>query len=238
METYLVIGCSGYIGSQISTQLKEAGHKVIGTYANNKTTALNLTEYAYHLDLTSDESIDEFCATIGDTTLDGLIFSHSVLEREILDDSKKTQLMAQGGLAYFHDYVRVNSESLFKVVKKLLENLKKGSNPNIIFLGSLVGKKALNSPIPFSVGKSCLNGLVESLSKELGQFAVKVNSVDPGMLEDGVSKSICNEDRSDYLTHCGLSRFGTAQEVAKVCKWMVTKNTYITGKPIILDGAL
>ena len=88
------------------------------------------------------------------------------------------------------------------------------------------------------MGKSCINGLVESLSKSFGEYNIKVNSVDPGILNGGVAKYICEEDKRDYLTHCSFSRFGEAVEVASLCHWIATKNTFITGKSFILDGAL
>ena len=167
-----------------------------------------------------------------------IIFSSAALEKEVLSSSTRGNYLDDFQSEISKQYIEVNSSTTLRIISSLKNNLIESGNGNIIFLGSLVGKKALKAPPAFSLGKSCINGLVESLSKELGPYNIKVNSVDPGILESGVAKYICDQDKKDYLEHCALKRFGTAKEVANLCYYLATKNTFLTGRSILLDGAL
>ena len=44
--------------------------------------------------------------------------------------------------------------------------------------------------------------------------------------------------RNEYLKHCGLKRFGRIEEVASLVAWLATENTFVSGRSIIVDGAL
>lgn len=231
MKNFIVIGASGYIGSQIYADLKNKGHEVLGSYYKNSSSDL-------YLDLLNEDSINKFSQNISFQKIDAIFFAHAAFEAEVLVGCRKGEQLESTNFELLNKFVNANSVGVLKVLQKLLTKLEASKNPNIIFLGSLVGKKALNAPLAFSLGKSCLNGLVESLSKDLGQKNIKVNSVDPGMLSGGVAKYICEADREDYIKHCALERFGKAQEIANICTWLGEKNTFITGKPFVCDGAL
>lgn len=228
---HVIIGASGFIGSEIYDYLKEKNHNVIGSHFKKPIAD-------FPLNLLDHKSIDEFVKNIKFDKIDSLYFAHSALEKEVLDSCKKGNQFSNLNYELLNNYIAANSTSILRIIAALLPKIEKSSNPNIIFLGSLVGKKALNAPFAFSLGKSCLNGLVESLSKDLGSKNIKVNSVDPGMLNGGVAKYICETDREDYIKHSALERFATPKEIANICVWLGVKNTFITGKPWVCDGAL
>lgn len=228
---HVIIGASGYIGSEIYHDLKERNHNVIGSHYKKPIADLSLN-------LLDHMSVDNFVNNIKFEKIDALYFAHSALEKEVLESCKKGSQFSNLNYDLLANYIAANSTNILRIIQALLPKLQKSNSANIIFLGSLVGKKALNAPLAFSLGKSCLSGLVESLSKELGGMNIKVNSVDPGMLQGGVSRYICAEDKEDYLKHCSLERFGSAKEISNVCTWLGINNTFITGKPFVLDGAL
>jgi NAD(P)-dependent dehydrogenase (short-subunit alcohol dehydrogenase family) len=80
--------------------------------------------------------------------------------------------------------------------------------------------------------------MVKAMAKELGPRNIRVNSVAPGILEDGISRTLPDELRQEYLKHCGLKRTGRLSEVARLVAWLALHNTYVTGQVMLVDGAL
>ena len=72
-KTAIVTGCTSGIGKEISLELARDGYDIIGTYNSNKRETLTLKEKinnigvkfdCYKLDLTSDDSINDFITTM------------------------------------------------------------------------------------------------------------------------------------------------------------------------------
>ncbi len=228
MKSALIIGASGYIGGAITRWLGQKGYTVTATFHKHPIEP-RPGLLALPLDLESQSSQDSFLREIEDQRFAGIVFSFAYLEKEILKQQNDALMERQ---------LRVYSINLLHLIRKLLAYLDTREKTNIVFIGSLVGLKSVGLPPHYAMAKSCIRGLVESLSKELGQMNVLVNSVDPGMLESGVSTALEQEKRQDYLSHSSLKRFGTADEVARVVEWVLDENSYISGKSFLLDGGL
>jgi NAD(P)-dependent dehydrogenase (short-subunit alcohol dehydrogenase family) len=81
--------------------------------------------------------------------------------------------------------------------------------------------------------------MTEALAKEVGRYGITVNSIAPGVLEEGVSHNISREKRAEYVKHVALGRIGTTKEVAEVAAFMVSgRNSYMNGATVVLDGAV
>ena len=74
---------------------------------------------------------------------------------------------------------------------------------------------------------------------ELKKFSIRVNSVIPGMLEQGISRDIPEELKSAYLNHCAVGRPGTGEEVAEVVCFLASdRASYVNGQNIFVDGGI
>lgn len=100
------------------------------------------------------------------------------------------------------------------------------------------GLKPVPSPIHFATSKAALKGMVEAMSKELGNYNIRVNIVAPGILEEGASRVLGPEMKESYLKHSSFKRFGRVEEIAELASWLAIENTYVTGQSILLDGGL
>ncbi len=76
------------------------------------------------------------------------------------------------------------------------------------------------------------------MSKELGNYNIRVNIVAPGILEEGASRVLGPEMKESYLKHSSFKRFGRVEEIAELASWLAIENTYVTGQSILLDGGL
>ena len=128
----------------------------------------------------------------------------------------------------------------FLATQAVLRGMVREKRGHILNIGSLAGgAKMMNAPVHYSAAKAALRGFTEALAKEVGRYGIVVNCVAPGVLEGGASRNLPERRLAQYLDHCALGRVGTLEEVAEVVAFLVSsRNTYMTGATIVLDGAV
>jgi short-subunit dehydrogenase len=85
--------------------------------------------------------------------------------------------------------MQVNFTGCFWAVKGVLPGMLERRNGHIIFISSLIAKKAIPYDIPYAVSKYALTGLAEALRQELHKTGVYVTTIFPArvatpMIED------------------------------------------------------
>lgn len=110
----------------------------------------------------------------------------------------------------------VNVKGMFLVTKAFVRGMIRRKAGNIINIGSLGGTRMLEVPVHYAAAKSAVVGFTLALARELGRYHIRVNTVMPGMLTEGISVNIPNKQQEEYKNYCALSRAGTPQEVAEL----------------------
>lgn len=80
----------------------------------------------------------------------------------------------------FDDVMQVNVKAPFLITKALLPLMKQTKNSSIIFTSSGVGKKGRAYWGPYAISKFATEGMMQTLSDELENTTVRVNSINPG----------------------------------------------------------
>jgi NAD(P)-dependent dehydrogenase (short-subunit alcohol dehydrogenase family) len=241
----LVIGGSGTLGRAVCRALGDKGSRVALTYHTGAAIAEDLVKVipgarAWPLDLTATAAIDDtvraaaqalggldalvHCAALGVTPGDPVPPNAHQRMKDIHEPGWDA-LMA------------VNVKSAFFACRSAAPYLRREGG-NIVLVGSVDGVKPVPTPVPYSASKAALVGMAQAMAKELGKDNVRVNVVAPGILQDGLSRTIPAGLREEYLKHCGLKRLGRPDEVANVIAWLALYNTYVTGQTLLLDGGL
>jgi 3-oxoacyl-[acyl-carrier protein] reductase len=148
-----------------------------------------------------------------------------------------TAKMASIDEAAWDRLLGVNVKGAFFACRAAAPLLRKQGG-NIVLLGSIDGLRPAPSPPHYAASKGALFGLVQSLAKELGPDGVRINLVAPGVMEAGLSRTLSDELRAQYVKHCGLGRAARLDEVAALVAWLARDNTYVTGQAVVVDGAL
>jgi 3-oxoacyl-[acyl-carrier protein] reductase len=233
-KTIVVFGASGAIGQEVVKTLLIEGHQVVAITNHHQLELENPQLKIVSCDLLSEHQriamLDE--VVTGKQSLDGVVFAADPTDKEVFlqDESVRGQGLEQ--LLSFHGSITID------VITPIIPLLKRGNNPNIIFIGSLAGIKNVGLSPSYTLAKSLTRGLVESWSSKLGEFDIKVNSIDPGLLDAGKGEFVPQKQREGYLKHCSLRRLGKPLEVACIASWFVLNNSYVTGQSILLDGGL
>jgi len=132
----------------------------------------------------------------------------------------------------------VNARSTFFAVRRVTDVMRGHGGGNVVVVGSIDGVKPVPAPVHYAASKGALGGMTAALAKELGPHNIRVNLVAPGIMEGGISRVLDAALMKEYLKHCGLRRLGRLGEVASVVAWLARHNTYVTGRTIVVDGAL
>jgi NAD(P)-dependent dehydrogenase (short-subunit alcohol dehydrogenase family) len=133
----------------------------------------------------------------------------------------------------------VNAKGAFLTSRAVLRRMIRRRAGVVLNIGSLVGVRMLEAPLHYTASKAAVRGLTQGLAKEVARYGIRVISLAPGLLEDGVGRNLPDHRLADYLKHCALGRVGKLDEVAKFAAFLVSdKNSYMSGETIVMDGGL
>ncbi len=108
---------------------------------------------------------------------------------------------------------------------------------NIVNIGSMWGKTGASCEVHYSAAKAGLRGMTMALAKELGPSHIRVNCIEPGVIETEMNASLDEETREALCDSTPLCRLGRAQEVAEAVWFLASdKASFITGQILGVDG--
>lgn len=228
--TAIVLGGSGTVGREVCRILAQRGVRFGYTYHSNANGGVDGP--AKRLDVTDvaaiETTIDEFARELG--PIQSLINCAAVgtahLSLQEIDERAWDQIIA------------INTKPSFFAVRRASHHMRQNGGGSIVLLGSIDGVKSMPSPVHYAASKGALAAMVTAMAKELGPDNIRVNSVAPGLLERGLSASVPEDLRNEYLKHCGLKRLGRIEEVAGLVTWLATENTFVSGQTVVVDGGL
>ncbi|MEV7795261.1 SDR family NAD(P)-dependent oxidoreductase [Streptomyces sp. NPDC087512] len=118
-----------------------------------------------------------------------------------------------------------------------------GQGASVVNVGSRVATVGLPQRAHYTAAKSGLIGLTRSLCKELGGRGVRVNMVDPGVIETEAAAELPPDQyealQARYRSLTSLGRLGSPDEVADVVLFLVGDlSRYVTGAAIAVDGGI
>lgn len=133
----------------------------------------------------------------------------------------------------------VNVKGAFFTARAVLQGMIRRRAGVILNIGSLLGVRMVEAPIPYCASKAALKGMTEALAKEVARYGVRVNCLAPGLLDEGMGKNIPDYRLKDFLLHAALRRVGHLDEVARFAAFLLSaRSSYVSGETIVMDGGL
>ncbi|UCE21742.1 MAG: SDR family oxidoreductase [Candidatus Aminicenantes bacterium] len=232
-----VSGGTGYLGTAICETCADYGAKIYFSYYKNEKKAKTLTKkikglegIKINLKDVNDikEKIEEFYKKI--KVVDILVNNAGVSQ------VMPIAMMEKDDLDFMLD---LNVKGTFFLTKAIARRMIKHKKGAIINIGSIAGHRMLDVPVHYAMTKAAISGLTYSLTSEFKKYGIRVNSVVPGLLEDGISRRVPEDLKEDYLKHCAAGRPGTAREVAEVVCFLASdRASYVNGQNIFVDGGI
>lgn len=139
----------------------------------------------------------------------------------------------------FTGVVDTNLTGAFRVAKRASKRMLRLRRGRIIFISSVVGLLGSAGQVNYAASKAGLVGMARSIARELGSRAITANVVAPGFVESDMTTELSNERRKQILDEIPLGRYASADEVARVVRWVASDEAaYVTGAVIPVDGGL
>ena len=93
--------------------------------------------------------------------------------------------------------------------------------------------------LEYCASKAALIGATKKLSRELGAFGIRVNSVAPGITGTDMARDMDEKLMQETLSTSVFKRLATPEEIAETIVWLLSANSnFITGQTIRVDGGM
>ena len=238
-KVVLVTGSSSGLGREIARLLSK-DYEVIIHYNNGYEESLSLKEeidkkynkdvMMVKCDLSSEKEIDSMLDVIYKRydKIDILINNAALAIDTCFEDKTKDNFMKT---------LEVNLIAPFLLSKKIGLKMKQNKDGVIINVSSTNGIDTYYpESLDYDASKAGLINLSHNLANYLVPY-VRVNTVCPGWMNTSMNKDLDSEFKRQEEDKILLGRFGQAEEVAKVIKFLVSDDaSYINDSVIRVDG--
>jgi 3-oxoacyl-[acyl-carrier protein] reductase len=218
----VVTGASKGIGAAIAKQLASDGASVVVNYASSKSGADKVVKEA-DIELLFAETKKAF------GQLDVLVNNAGVYDFLPLENITEE---------HFHRQFNVNVLGLILTTQEAVKQF--GSLNSIINISSVASTSPVAGASIYSATKGAVDAVTKSLAKELGPRKIRVNSINPGMVEtEGVHAAGFDQGdfRKQVETQTPLGRIGQPEDVATVAAFLASADSgWITGETVHVAG--
>ena len=230
----LVTGGSRGIGAATVKYFAEHGNRVAFVYNQNDSAADVVANecgaYKIKADL-SDFNAAEAAYMEAEKVLSGV---------DVLVNCAGIALISQicdTDSALWSKVINTNLTSAYAMCKAASQEMVRRKNGVIINVGSVWGRVGASCESAYSASKAGMRGLTMALAKELALSGIRVNCVEPGVIDTEMNHSLGSEALDAIYEDIPLGRLGKAEEVAELIGFLASdKARYITGQIIGIDG--
>lgn len=172
-KTCLVVGASRGIGAAVAQHLDAAGHRIVAV----SRTRSSIGEWI-QADVGTAEGILTVLRGLDGRPLDALLFLGGVWEQHAFTD--EYDFLASSDAETRH-VIAVNLVAPIELTRGLYPNLRAGSNPRAVFMGSLSGLELGISPeVANAAAKFGLRGAAHALRRALRGSGIGCTVINPG----------------------------------------------------------
>ncbi len=239
----VVTGASKGIGASIAKHLAAEGAAVVVNYASSKEGADRVVDeivsaggkaIAIQANVTKKAEIEHLFVQTQETfgKLDILVNNAGIYEFSPLEGITEE---------HFHKQFDLNVLGLILTSQQAVKHfgLEGGS---IVNISSIVSTLAPANGSVYSATKAAVDAITKSIAKELGPHNIRVNSINPGMVETegtytaGIAES---EGRQQTEAQTPLGRIGQPQDIAPAVVFLASSDSaWITGETLYITGGL
>ncbi|MDR1055416.1 MAG: 3-oxoacyl-ACP reductase FabG [Prevotellaceae bacterium] len=240
MKYALVTGASKGIGRAVAIQLARDGYYIIINYNSSKVGATKTLDEVQQVGSAGElMKFDVTDAGEVKVAFDGWAQNHAGEYIEVLVNNagiRKDNLMMWMPEEDWHEVLNISLQGFFNVTQPLLKNMLAKKFGRIVNIASLSGIKGLPGQVNYAAAKGGLIAATKALALEIARKNVTVNAVAPGFISTDMTQGL---DEKELSKNIPAGRFGTADEVASLVSFLVSKQaSYITGEVISINGGL
>jgi 3-oxoacyl-[acyl-carrier protein] reductase len=237
----VVTGASKGIGASIAKHLAAEGAAVVVNYASSKTGADKVVAeitgaggkaIAVQADVSKSADIGKLFSETKQAFghVDILVNNAGIYEFGPLENVTEE---------HFHKQFNLNVLGLLLTTQEAVKHFTPAGG-SIVNISSVVGRHPLPDASVYSATKAAVDAFTKSLAKELGPKKIRVNSLNPGMIEtEGLHTAGFAEGdfRKHIETQTPLGRIGQPEDTAKVAVFLASDDSgWVTGETLLVSG--
>lgn len=239
-KTAVVTGASKGIGASIAEHLAAEGASVVVNYASSKAAADAVVErikgkggsaVAVQGDVSKPADIEKLFAetTKAFGNVDVLVNNAGIYDFQPLESITPE---------HFHRQFDLNVLGLLLTTQAAVKTFRDGGS--IINVSSIVGPMPVPTASVYSASKAAVDAITVALAGELGARRIRVNSINPGMVETEGLHSVGFAE-SDFRKHVEattpLGRIAQPEDIAKAAVFFASDDAgWVTGQTLVLAG--
>ena len=239
----VVTGASKGIGAAIARALGSEGAAVVVNYASSKTGADKVVSeitsaggraIAVQADMAKKADIERLFAETRKTfgRLDILVNNAGIYETSPLENVTEEHFHRQFNLNVLGPILATQAAA------KLFD----GDGGSVINISSVASTLGFPTYSVYSGTKGAVDAITRSLAKELGPRGIRVNAINPGMIEtEGAhAAGIATSDmRKQTEAQTPLGRIGQPHDIAGAAVFLASADSsWITGETFVISGGL
>lgn len=236
-KTILVTGASSGIGKATAIECSKMGAKVVITGRNKErlNDTFSLLEGDNHIqiiaDLGDEASFSNLISEI--PKLDGLVHSAGLTKNVPFQFATRDNI---------NEVMDVNFFAPAELSRLLIKSKRISKSGSIVFISSVSGVmcSAPASSI-YSSSKGAVNGLIKGMALDLAPKQIRVNSVNPGVVETNIFDAgvVSEEQLEENKKQYPLKRFGKPTDIAFAVIYLLSDaSSWVTGSNLLIDGGL
>ena len=238
-KTALITGASRGIGKAIALTLAAAGYHLMLTCRKNSEMLEDLKAYierhypvtclTFVGDMGDFESVRRMYELFSSrySSLDVLVNNAGISQVGLLTDLTPEE---------WNRLVQTNLSAVFYTCKYGLPYMLQKKAGKIINISSVWGISGASCEVAYAATKGGVNALTKALAKELAPSNIQVNAIACGAIDTDMNEFLSAEELSALILEIPSGRLGVPEDVAHLLLNLCTKNDYLTGQVIKLDG--
>ena len=239
-KTVIITGSAGGIGSATVLKFARAGYNIGLTY--NKTSVASLEEeiktlgvdfYSVKIDISDEKQV-----------IKGLnkLFNHFEYVESVIciaGIAEEERLLIDRNEKDISNIIDVNLKGTIYCNREACKYFMSKKRGNIVNVASILGQTGCSGEVVYSASKAGIIGLTKALSKEMGEFGIRINCVAPGMIKTNMTAGFSEEECKVLQSNTSLRRLGEPNDVADVIYFLASEEArFITGECIEVSGGL
>jgi 3-oxoacyl-[acyl-carrier protein] reductase len=239
----VVTGASKGIGASIATQLAAEGAAVVVNYASSREGADRVVAevtkaggkaIAVQADLSKEEDVVRLFAEAKKEygRLDILVNNAGVYQFAPIEG-----VTAE----HFHWHFNLNVLGLLLATKEAVA-LFPAEGGSIINISSVAATSGFPGAAVYSATKGAVDSITRVLANELGPRKIRVNSINPGMVETEGTHTIGvigSEMQTQVVSQTPLGRIGRPEDISGAAVFLASSDSsWITGETFYISGGL
>ncbi len=237
----VVTGASKGIGAAIAVSLAAEGTAVVVNYASSKAGADKVVAaitgaggkaIAVQGDVSKQTDINRLFSETKNAFghVDILVNNAGVYEFGPLENVTEE---------HFHKQFNLNVLGLLLTTKEAVKHFTSAGG-SIVNISSVVGINPAPNASVYSGTKGAVDAITKSLAKELGPKKIRVNSLNPGMIEtEGLHTAgfLGTDFHKQIIAQTPLGRIGQPVDIAKVAVFLASDDSgWVTGETLLVSG--